>query len=95
MEVTFGNETKTWYLTVTKAITDSLKEIEMKELLKEESRLVNSLARLSVNRCEHPFYRHKMLILSHEKIEYSNKTKYLCYGKRIKQLRGDRGEHSG
>ena len=43
VEVTFGNETKTWYLTVTKAITDSLKEIEMKELLKEESRLVNSL----------------------------------------------------
>ncbi|MBA7537950.1 hypothetical protein ES705_30223 [subsurface metagenome] len=43
VEVTFGNETKTWYLNVTKAITDSLKEIDMKELLKEETRLVNSL----------------------------------------------------
>ena len=43
VDVTFGNETKTWYLNVTKAITDSLKEIGMKELLKEETRLVNSL----------------------------------------------------
>jgi len=43
VEVTFGNETKTRYLNVTKEITDSLKEIEMKELLKEETCLVNSL----------------------------------------------------
>lgn len=43
VEVTFGNEIKTLYLNVTKAITDSLKEIEMTELLKEETRLVNSL----------------------------------------------------
>jgi len=42
VEVTFGNEIKTLYLNVTKAITDSLKEIEMTELLKEETRLVNS-----------------------------------------------------
>jgi hypothetical protein len=34
-------------------------------------------SRLSVNRREHPFYRHKMLILSQEKIEYINKTNYL------------------
>jgi transposase len=43
MEVTFGNETKTWYLNVTKEITDTLKEIGMNDLLKEETRLVNSL----------------------------------------------------
>jgi hypothetical protein len=43
MEVTFGNETKTWYLNVTKEITDTLKELGAKELLKEETRLVNSL----------------------------------------------------
>jgi len=43
VEVTFGNETKTWYLNVTKAITDSLKEIDRSDLLKEETRLVNSL----------------------------------------------------
>ena len=48
-----------------------------------------------MNRYEHPFYRHKILSLSQEKIVYSNKTNYLCYGKRIKQLQGDRGEHSG
>jgi transposase len=43
VEVTFGNETKTWYLNLTKAITDSLKDIGMNELLEEETRLVNSL----------------------------------------------------
>ncbi|KAF5430529.1 Transposase [Candidatus Methanophagaceae archaeon] len=43
VEVTFGNETKTWYLNVTKEITDTLKELGAKELLKEETRLVNSL----------------------------------------------------
>jgi len=43
VEVTFGNGIKTWYLNVTKAITDSFKEIGMEELLKEETRLVNSL----------------------------------------------------
>jgi transposase len=43
VEVTFGNETKTWYLNVTKAITDTLKEIGRSELLKGETRLVNSL----------------------------------------------------
>jgi transposase len=43
VEVTFGNETKTWYLNVTKAITDTLKEIGRSDLLKEETRLVNSL----------------------------------------------------
>jgi hypothetical protein len=32
------------------------------------------ISRLSVNRREHPFYRHKMLILSQEKINYGNKT---------------------
>jgi len=41
--VTFGNETKTWYLNVTKEITDFLGEIGMKELLKVETRLANSL----------------------------------------------------
>jgi transposase len=39
VEVTFGNEIKTLYLNVTKAITDSLKEIGMNDLLKEETRL--------------------------------------------------------
>lgn len=43
VEVTFGNETKTWYLNVTKAITDTLKKIGRSDLLKEETRLVNSL----------------------------------------------------
>ncbi|MCK4733081.1 MAG: hypothetical protein KAT65_11555 [Methanophagales archaeon] len=43
VEVTFGNEIRTWYLNVTKEITDTLKELGAKELLKEETRLVNSL----------------------------------------------------
>ncbi len=43
VEVTFGNEIRTWYLNVTKEITDTLKEIGMNDLLKEETRLVNSL----------------------------------------------------
>ena len=42
-EVTFGNEIKTLYLNVTKAITDTLKEIGMKDLLKEETRLADCL----------------------------------------------------
>lgn len=43
VEAMFGNEIRTWYLNVTKEITDTLKEIDMNELLKEETRLVNSL----------------------------------------------------
>jgi transposase len=43
VEVTFGNEIKTLYLNVTKAITDSLKDIGMNDLLEEETRLANSL----------------------------------------------------
>jgi transposase len=43
VEVTFGNEIKTLYLNVTKAITDSLKEIDMNDLLKEETRLAYCL----------------------------------------------------
>jgi transposase len=43
VEVTFGNEIKTLYLNVTKAITDSLKEIGMNDLLKEETRLDDRL----------------------------------------------------
>jgi hypothetical protein len=43
VEVTFGNETKTWYLNVTKEITDFLGGIGMKELLKEKTRLANGL----------------------------------------------------
>jgi len=35
-EVGFGNEVKTWYLNVTKSISDELKKIKMKDLLKEE-----------------------------------------------------------
>lgn len=35
-EVSFGNEVKTWYLNVTKSISDELKKIKMKDLLKEE-----------------------------------------------------------
>jgi len=43
VEVTFGNEIKTLYLNVTKAITDTLREIGLRDLLKEETRLLNSL----------------------------------------------------
>ena len=43
VELTFGNEIKTLYLNVTKAITDTLREIEMKEILKEETRLADCL----------------------------------------------------
>ncbi|VUT26388.1 MAG: hypothetical protein MASP_01477 [Candidatus Methanolliviera sp. GoM_asphalt] len=37
------NEIKTLYLNVTKAITDTLMEIGMKEILKEETRLADCL----------------------------------------------------
>ena len=43
VELTFGNEIKTLYLNVTKAITDTLREIGMKEILKEETRLADCL----------------------------------------------------
>ena len=43
VEVKFGNEIRTWYLNVTKAISDSLREIGMKDLLKEETRLVDDV----------------------------------------------------
>jgi len=43
VELTFGNEIKTLYLNVTKAITDTLKEIGMNDLLKEETRLADCL----------------------------------------------------
>jgi hypothetical protein len=43
VEVKFGNEIRTWYLNVTKAISDSLREICMKDLLKEETRLVDDV----------------------------------------------------
>jgi len=43
VDVTFGNEIKTLYLNVTKEITDVLKEIGLNDLLKEETRLVESL----------------------------------------------------
>ena len=43
VEVKFGNEIRTWYLNVTKAIADSLREIGMKDLLKEETRLADEV----------------------------------------------------
>ncbi|MFZ2070906.1 MAG: hypothetical protein WAV32_04805 [Halobacteriota archaeon] len=43
VEVTFGNEIKTWYLNVTKEITDTLKEIGLIDLLKEETHLSDCL----------------------------------------------------
>ena len=43
VELAFGNEIKTLYLNVTKAITDTLREIGMKEILKEETRLADCL----------------------------------------------------
>jgi hypothetical protein len=43
VEVKFGNEIRTWYLNVTKAISDSLMGICMKDLLKEETRLVDDV----------------------------------------------------
>ncbi|VUT24965.1 MAG: hypothetical protein MASP_00775 [Candidatus Methanolliviera sp. GoM_asphalt] len=43
MELAFGNEIKTLYLNVTKAITDTLRGIGMKEILKEETRLADCL----------------------------------------------------
>ena len=43
VDVTFGNEIRTWYFNVTKAISDSFREIGMKDLLKEEARLVDNV----------------------------------------------------
>lgn len=43
VEVKFGNEIRTWYLNVTKTISDSLRELGMKDLLKEETRLVDDI----------------------------------------------------